>query len=56
MSLVVDGDEESPGPAVDQTKLLAGQADGGRVHNGHHVRHVLSHEAEEQVLVAVLSK
>lgn len=56
MSLVVDGDEEAPGAAVHQPVLLAGQAYGGRVHDGHHVSHVLAHEAVEQVLVAVLEK
>lgn len=56
MSLIVDSDEQSPGPAVDQAELLAGQPDRGRVHDGHHLSHVLAHEAVEQVLVAILDK
>ena len=54
MSLVVDGDEESARPPVDEAELLAGQADGGRVHERHHLLHVLREHAVEQALVPVL--
>lgn len=33
MSLIVDGDEETPGSSVDQAEPLAGEAHGRGVHN-----------------------
>lgn len=47
MTLVVDGDEESSGPAVYDTELLASETDGRRVHDGHHLLDVLLQQTEE---------
>ena len=54
VALVVDADEETARPAVDQTELLTGEADRRRVHQGHHFLHVLAEELVEELLVAVL--
>ena len=54
MSLVVYADEEAPVSAVDEAKLLTGQADGGGVDQGHHLFHVLREQTVEQTLVPVL--
>lgn len=56
VSLVVDGDEKSTRPTEDEAKLLAGKAHGGGVHNGHVLLHILTQQAVEQPLVAVLSR
>lgn len=54
MSLIVDGDEQSARAAVHEAVLLAGEAHGRRVHDGHHLRYVLADEAVEEMLIAVL--
>ena len=54
VSLVVDGDEQAPRPAVDEAELLARESHGRRVNDGHELVDVLRQEAEEEALVAVL--
>uniref|UniRef100_A0AAG5CP82 Uncharacterized protein n=1 Tax=Anopheles atroparvus TaxID=41427 RepID=A0AAG5CP82_ANOAO len=51
---VVDRHEQTARPPVDQPKLLARQPHRGRVHDRHHLLHVLRDQPEEQPLVAVL--
>lgn len=54
VALVVDGDEEAAGAAVDDAKLLAGQPDRGGVDDGHHVLHVLREDPVKETLVTIL--
>ena len=54
MSLVVYADEEAAVAPVDEAELLAGEADGGRVHERHHLLHILGQQPVEQALVPVL--
>ena len=48
------GDEEPTRTAVDVAELLAGQADGRRVDDGHHLGKMVEQEPVKQRLVAVL--
>ena len=54
VSLIVDGDKKTTRAAVDDAKLLAGQADGRSVNDRHHFLHVLRKDAVEQTLVTIL--
>lgn len=54
MSLVVNCDEDSTWALMHQPELLTGQSHGGRVDDGHHLRHILAYQPIEQMLVAVL--
>ena len=55
MPLVVDGDEEPTGPAVDEAVALAGQSHRRCVDNGHHLLQVIAQHTVEQLLIAVLA-
>jgi len=52
---VVDGDEETARPPVDQAKFLARQTHSGCVDNWHKLLNVFGKHAEEKSLVAVLN-
>ena len=54
MSFIVDRDEEAARSAVHEAVLLAREAHGRGVHDGHTLRYVLADETVEQVLVAIL--
>lgn len=56
MSLVVDGDEEASWSSENEAKLLAGEAHGGCVHDGHVLFYVLAQQAVEQLLVTILEE
>lgn len=56
VSLVMDGDEQSPWPTEDKAKFLAGEAHGGGVHDGHVLLNVLTKQPVEQPLVTVLPR
>lgn len=49
-------DEQSPRATVDESILLAGQAHGWSINDGHHLCHVLTDKPVEQVFVAILNK
>lgn len=56
VALVVDGDKETSRATIDQAELLARQTHGGRVHNRHHLFHILGEQAEEEAFISVLEK
>jgi len=47
MTLIVYSNEKTARPAIDHAKLLAGQTDGGRIDNWHHLFDVFAQQAEK---------
>ena len=54
VALVVNADEESARTPVDGAELLARQADGRRVHDRHHLLHILRQDPIKQAFVTIL--
>lgn len=54
VAFIVDGDEETPRFAVDETVFLAGKSHSRSIHYRHHLLHIFRQESVEKPLVSVL--
>lgn len=54
MSLIIDRDEQSSGPPVDQSKPLTGEPHGGGVYNRQVLLNILREQSEEELLIPIL--
>ena len=54
VSLIVDRDEQTPGPPEEDPVFLASKANSGRVDDGHQLLQMVLQQTEEETLVTIL--